>query len=250
MSDAAPTHDEFLGGRVRAWQPARGYRAGTDAVLLAAACPARPGESVLELGCGAGVASLCLLARVPDISLVGVERQQDYADLARRNAREAGAAVAVVSADLADLPHDIRQLSFDQVIANPPYFRAGQGTEAGDSGREAALREQTPLAAWTTAAHSRLRQGGWLTMIQLAERLPELLAALDRFGSVSVLPLQARTGRPAGRVLVRARKGGRGPFRLLAPLVMHVGDRHVRDGDGFSPEIEAVLRDAAPVRWP
>ena len=63
----------FLGGRLRLWQPARGYRSGADAVMLAAACPARPGERVLELGCGAGVALFCLGARVPGLHLAGLE---------------------------------------------------------------------------------------------------------------------------------------------------------------------------------
>ena len=45
-----PVANGFLGGRLRLWQPARGYRSGADAVMLAAACPARPGERVLELG--------------------------------------------------------------------------------------------------------------------------------------------------------------------------------------------------------
>jgi tRNA1(Val) A37 N6-methylase TrmN6 len=250
VNDDGLTRDAFLGGRVQAWQPARGYRAGTDPVLLAAACPARPGETVLELGCGAGVAGLCLAARVTGLSLTGVERQPDYAELARRNAREAGVDYRVLTADIAALPQELRRLSFDHVIANPPFYRPGAGTSAGDEGREAALRENTALPVWTAVAAARLAPGGWLTMIQAAERLPDLLAALDRFGSVSVLPLQARTGREAGRVILRARKGGRAPFRLLPALVLHEGERHLRDGEDFAPVVAAVLRDAAALPWP
>lgn len=248
MSDDL-TRDAFLGGRVHALQPSRGYRAGIDPVLLAAACPARTGQTVLELGCGVGVASLCLAARIPGLSIMGVERQADYADLARRNACEAGVAFAAITGDIAELPGELRQRSFDHVIANPPYFRAGEGTAAEDVGRETALREETPLALWTSVAAARLKQGGWLTMIQAAERLPDILSTLGRFGSISVLPVQAREGRAAGRVMLRARKGGRGPFRLLAPLVMHAGDRHIRDGDDYTPEISAVLRDGKPIDW-
>jgi tRNA1(Val) A37 N6-methylase TrmN6 len=243
------THDAFMGGRVRAWQPRRGYRAGNDPVLLAAACGARPGDSVLELGSGAGVASLCLAARVPEVAVTAVERQPLYADLARRNVAEAGAPVEVIEADLAELPAEVRQRSFHHVIANPPYFRAGAGTAAGDAGREAALREETPLSSWIEVAAARLRPGGWLTMIQVAERLPEVLGAMTGLGSVSVLPLQPREGRSAGRVLLRARKGGRAPFRLLPPLVLHVGAEHVADGDSYAPEVAAVLRDGGALDW-
>ena len=113
--------DGFLGGRLRIAQPVRGYRAGADAVMLAAACPARPGESVLELGCGAGVALLCLGARVPGLALTGLELQPAYAALARRNAAANGIAARVAEGDLAHMPALLRGESFDHVIANPPY---------------------------------------------------------------------------------------------------------------------------------
>jgi tRNA1(Val) A37 N6-methylase TrmN6 len=250
MTDGALTRDAFLGGRVHAFQPAGGYRAGTDPVLLAAACPARKGERVLELGCGVGVAALCLAARVPGLALTGVERQADYADLARRNAEAAGADLRVETADLVALPAGVKAVAFDHVIANPPYFRPGDGTAARDPGREAALREETPLAAWTSAAAARLRPKGWLTMIQAADRLPAILGTLSGFGSVSVLPLQSRPGRDAGRILLRARKGGRTPFRLLAPLVLHDGAAHDGDRDSYTSALTAILRDGAAIDWP
>lgn len=230
------TQDGFLNGRVMAWQPRTGYRAATDPVFLAAACPAKAGESVLELGCGVGVAALCLAARV-DVHVVGVERQVAYADLARRNGLD------VVVADLTALPAPLRQRSFDHVIANPPYY--GPGTGSDDPGRDVALREQTPLADWCAVARARLRPGGWLTMIHMAERLPDLLAGLDGFGSVAVQPLAPRVGRAAGRVVVRARKGAKGAFRLLAPILLHEGTEHRADGDDYSATSRAVLRDGA-----
>ena len=101
---ADTTRDAFLGGRVTALQPRRGFRASTDAVFLAAACPAQPGARVLELGCGVGVPALCLAARVPGLGLTGVEQQACYAELARRNAALNDAALEVVTADLAALP--------------------------------------------------------------------------------------------------------------------------------------------------
>ncbi len=244
FAEADLTHDAFLGGRVHAWQPKHGYRAATDPVLLAASVPARPGDDVLELGCGVGVASLCLAARVTDLDIIGVERQAEYAELAARNG------LNVVTADLTDLPDALRNQGFDQVIANPPYYAKGAGTAAADSGREQALREDTPLEQWIDVASRRLNPKGWLTMIQSADRLPEMLAALHpRLGSLSLLPVMAREGRPAGRVLLRARKGGRTPFRLLPPLIMHNGAAHKSDGEDYTQQIRAVLRDSESLDW-
>ncbi|WP_282601995.1 methyltransferase domain-containing protein [Paracoccus sp. PARArs4] len=244
MSDLR--RDGFLGGRLQLWQPARGYRSGADAVMLAAACRAGPGDSVLELGCGAGVASLCLAARVPGLRCMGLERQPDYAALALRNAQECGLPLDVLTGDLADPPAGLRGRGFDHVIMNPPYFLGG--TPAPDPGRATARTEETPLDDWLDAGLRRLNPKGWLTVIQRADRLDRIIAALQgRAGAISILPVAARQGREAGRVIVAARKGARAPLRLLAPFVMHDAPRHDVDREDLTPAAQAVLRDGLPI---
>ncbi len=217
---------------------------------MAAACPARSGQSVLELGCGAGVASLCLAARVPGLRLTGLELQPDYADLARRNAARSGQDMELFEGDLAAPPAALRACRFDHVLANPPFF-AHPGRPAADPGRETAQREVTPLALWVVTGLRRLTDGGHLTMILRADRLPDALAALaQRAGNVRVRPIAARTGQPAGRVLILARKGGRGGFRLLAPFILHAAPRHLRDGEDLTDAAREILRHGAALEWP
>jgi len=242
FADDALTDDRFLCGRLQLLQPARGYRAATDAVLLAAACPAGAGDRVLDLGCGAGAAALCLLARVPGVAVAGLELQPDYADLARRNAQRNGMAMEVAVGDLRHVPRDLRR-DFDHVIANPPWYPAG-GTPSPLARRDTALRAELPLSDWVQAAARRLAPGGTLTLIAGTDSLPVLLAALaPKLGSAAILPLAPRAGRPALRVILRARKGGRTPFRLLAPFVIHSGDAHDGDRESYTPDANAVLRD-------
>ena len=236
--------DKFLCGRLRLLQPVKGYRAATDPVLLAAACPARPGDSVLDLGCGAGAAALCLGLRVPGLRLAGLELQPGYADLARRNAALNGIPLEVHEGDLSRMPRDLRR-DFDHVIANPPYYPPG-GSPSPVAGRARAMQVETPLGDWVAAAARRLRPGGWLTLICGADGLPQVLSAMGtKLGSASVLPLAPREGRAARRVIVQARKGGRAAFRLLAPLVIHQGAVHDGDRESYTPEANAVLREGA-----
>lgn len=236
--------DKFLCGKLRLLQPVKGYRAATDPVLLAAACPAEAGQSVLDLGCGAGAASLCLGHRVPGLRLAGLELQAAYADLARRNAERNGIALEVHHGDLVQMPVALRR-DFDHVIANPPYYPAG-GSPSPIAARAQAMQVDTPLADWVMAATRRLRPGGWLTLICGADGLPEVLGALaPKLGSAAVLPLAPREGRAALRVIVQARKGGRAPFRLLAPFVIHAGAAHDGDRESYTPAANAVLRDGA-----
>ncbi len=236
------THDAFLCGKLHLWQPRDGYRAATDPVLLAAACPAVSGQSVLDLGCGVGAGALCLGARVQGLELYGLELQPEYAALARRNADENNIPMQVVCGDLAQMPTALRR-DFDHVIANPPYYRAGS-TPSPNAGRAAALMVgDTPLGQWVQTAARRLAPGGWLTLICGADGLPEVLSAMgDKMGSASVLPLSPRAGKPALRILLRARKTGRGAFRLLAPFVIHDGSAHSGDRESYTLAANAVLR--------
>lgn len=243
------TDDAFLGGRLHLLQPRAGYRAGIDPVLLAAAVPAEPGDSVLELGTGVGAAILCLGLRVPHLVLSGVEVQPEYAALARENAARNGISLELHTADLASLPGDLRARQFDHVIMNPPYHAGAARTAAPDTGRETAL-SGADLELWIDTAVRRLSPAGQLTMIHDAAALPTLLGSLDaRVGGVTVLPIAARAGRPARRVLLTCRKGSRAPFRLLPPRVLHDGSAHVADGDDYTAEISDVLRNGAPLRW-
>ena len=240
------TQDAYLGGKLHLWQPKRGYRAGVDPVLLAASVQAVAGQSVLELGCGAGAAILCLGARVPGLTLVGVEREAAWADLARRNGVD-----DVATADLTDLPMPLRERQFDHVLANPPFFDRSASRPSHDPLREAAHAQDTPLEDWVTAAGKRLKPQGRAHFIHRAERLPDLLNALPQdLGSAEVLPITSRKGRAAERIILRCKKNGRGAFRLHAPVVMHEGDAHRDDHtDDYAPAIRAVLREGAMLEF-
>lgn len=238
------TDNGFLGGRLRLLQPRDGYRAGADPVLLAASVRASAGESVLELGCGVGTALFCLGARVPGLSLTGVERQPDLARLAVRNAERNGIAARIVGADLAALPPELKATAFDHVMFNPPFFTGG--TAADDAGRAAGRHVETPLAVWVETALRRLRPGGGLYLIARVAQVPELISLADGpAGAIELVPLAPRRGREARLAILMARKGRRGPFRLHPPLVLHDGDRHLGDGDDHSAAATAILRDGA-----
>lgn len=242
-ADAGLTCDAFLDGRLRLWQPRTGYRAATDPLLLAAFVPARSGERVLELGCGPGAAVLALAVRVPGLELHGLELQPAYAELARRNAALNAIGLAVHEGDLRRPPAALRALSFDQVLANPPFHPAGF-IGPSDPGRDTAFREgEASVADWIDAGLRRLRPGGVLAMIHRTARLGAILAGLEgRAGAIEIVPLAGRAGRPAERVLVRARKGNLAPLTLYPPFTLHQGEAHERDGETYSAAAQRVLR--------
>ena len=232
------TDDRFLGGRVIVRQMQGGFRAGLDAVMLAAAVPARAGEEILELGAGAGTASLCLAARVSDVSIVGVEIDAVLAGLANDNAKANGAErrVRFVSGDVFDLPKELRR-DFAHVFCNPP-FHDDNGEVSPDASRDRALRDKGKLGDWIELGLKRIESGGTFTAIVRADRLSESLARLPDRG-VSIFPLWPHADEPAKRIILRAVKGSLAGSLLLPGLALH-------DPDGsYTFEADAVLRDGA-----
>ena len=239
------TTDAVLGGRVTLRQPALGYRVAIDPILLAAACQAEPGETVVDLGCGVGTAALCLARRVPDVRCVGVDLQSDLADLANENAAENGLAdrCRFLAGDILDRMLSIYATPSDHVIVNPPYLRRGSATPSDNPMKAMANVEgDADLAGWIAAAAKATRPGGTITFIHRADRLPELLAMLGgRCGGLVIQLLYPKAGAAAHRVVVAGRLGTRLPAIVLPGLVVHEAD------GSFAPAFERILREAAPL---
>ncbi len=239
--------DAILGGRVRLLQSARGYRAGMDAALLAAACDAQPRERVLDLGCGPGAVMLAAAVRRPGAHFTGIEADPDALDLARANIDLNGLADRVegLAGDVA-LPFSRLGLPrFDAALCNPPFFDDAGALRSPAPEKTRAWMATDGLAAWTGYLLKSVRDGGTITLIHRADRLADLLGLLaPKAGSIRIRPVQPRSASHASRVIVRAVRGGRAPLALLPPLVLHP------DGEGKHTEAaEAILRDAAPLLW-
>lgn len=235
------TIDAFLGGRLNLRQPKQGLRAGSDAVFLAAAVPARSGETALELGSGIGAAALCLARRVADLQVTGLEIQPDLVAYASANAMANDLAdrVEFIEADLHRPPAGMAG-RFDHVFANPPFFAAGN-TGSPDATRRLGRTETAPgdLPRWIAAMLGFARPQGSLTLIYRIERQAELLAALGSAAQAIVLPLLAGRDKPAKRVLVQAWKGRSGAVLHPPGLVLHGADGR------YTAEAETVLREGA-----
>ncbi len=222
------TEDAFLGGRLRLRQPKSGHRAGHDAMLLAAATPARPGDRVVDFGAGVGAAGLAVARRVAAIEIVLVEIDEALAALARGNAASNGIEAKVVAMDIASSADafaaaGLQPDSIDAVLMNPPFNDSARHRSSPDSSRESAhVAGAATLENWVHAARRILKSGGVLTLIWRADALGGVLAALDRgFGSLAILPVHGDATAPAIRILVRAIKGGRAPTQIYAGLMLN-----------------------------
>ena len=246
------TDDLFLGGALRIRQPKTGYRAGLDAVLLAAACPTGMDPArCLDCGAGAGVAGLAAARRIANLSVTLIERDPALAAMAASNiaANQLGDRCKIVQADLTRPLAEIAALApqagqFDHVLANPPYHAHGRGTRAADPLKDGShAMAAGAFDEWARFAAGMLRNGGSFTIIQRPDALAEILAALARrFGRVRILPLHARAGKSASRLLIQSIKGSRAGLEVLPGRVLHVTDQHA-----FTEEFDTILRHGAPL---
>ncbi|MGZ3276163.1 MAG: tRNA1(Val) (adenine(37)-N6)-methyltransferase [Caulobacteraceae bacterium] len=240
-------HSGFLGGRLNLAQPKKGYRAGMDAALLAAACDAAPGQRVIEAGCGAGAALLSAAVRRPDSQFTGVERDPEALALCLRNIAANGLAerVEALEGDVGGRFPALGLQPFDAALANPPFFDDPDAIRGPAPERAGAWIAEGGLEAWTRFLLKAVREGGTITMIHRADRLADILALLGKgAGSFKVRPIHPFADEPAKRVLVRAIKTGKAPLVLLPPLVLHD-----RSGGKHTAEADAILRGEAAISW-
>lgn len=222
MQDSFTT-DDFLGGKIKLRQPLDGYRATSDAVLLASAVHPKKGQKILDVGTGTGAVGLCLLARCPEITVTGIEIQENMAALADGNILLNGLSekMTVKTADIRTkrIPN-VKTGDFDWVVTNPPFILENQVSP--DPSRDIAHRESScSLSEWLTASLRYVTAGGYFAMINRADRLPEILSLIyGKLGDIHIIPVWTKEGEPAKRIIIVGRKGSKTPARLTPGIVL------------------------------
>ncbi|MDB4106437.1 methyltransferase [bacterium] len=254
MQDKEPafdslTQDGFLGQRLSLRQPKQGFRSGHDAVMLAASAAAKAGTRLAELGSGAGVASLCLAARAPQVHVTGIELDVNLVALAAQNSADNALSSRVVfqQGDVTGRFSDLNLApnQFDEVIANPPYYRAGAVKDLPDAGRQRAhVGDARTLEKWVMCACALVAARGFVSFIHRADALADLLLVMQpRLGGLQVLPIGPRPGAEATRIIVRGRRDSRAALRLLPMFVLQNSTGEP------SAAAEAVLRGGSALAF-
>ncbi len=253
MADPDITEDRLLDGRILLRQPRSGHRAGTDAVLLAAAAPADLSGLVIDVGAGVGTVGLILASRCPAAELALVEKDAAIAGLAEENlclnglANRGSVYIADVFSKGSLKQSGLLAKKAALVITNPPFedakcvrispipgkrdahVMAGEGTQR--------------LTAWILACLALLADSGTFLMIHRPEAMPEILAACGkRLGGVALMSVHSHRDKPASRILLRGKKGSRAPLSISPPLVLQEQGR-------FTPLAEAIHRGTRLLEW-
>ena len=243
--------NEFLAGKISLFQPIDGYRANTDSILLASAIEAKVGQTVLELGCGVGTVLFSLMSRVPDLRVVGVEIQKRYVELATRNADHNGFKAKILECDITAIPSDAKNLRYDHVILNPPFFSSIGSMPLAQKDKDIAKREgNATLDDWLDIAVKRCSLNGHIILIHRAEKLGQILKKMDRtIGDIKILPVSSFKGKNAHRVIVKGKKGSRAPLQILPPLLIHEICKSDNSQKIYTKIAESILRGGQGINW-
>jgi tRNA1Val (adenine37-N6)-methyltransferase len=227
------TTDLFLGGKLKIQQYKKGFRSGSDAVFLAAFIPETSGR-ILEIGCGAGVASLCLGIRLSKAHITGIDVEENLIQLAIQNAKnnslETQCRFSVQDIQNLDFPKQ----TFDHVFSNPPYF--DQSSPSPFPQKALARNQIVPPVKWIKECIKMAKPRGRVSFIYPTHSLHHLLQALEGLGDIQLFPLWPSKDKDSKRILVSARKGVKGGLHLHRGLILH------NDQGLYTAEADNVLR--------
>lgn len=239
--ESALAYNTLLNGAVKLYQPEKGFRVGTDTVFVAAAVKAKAEDRVLDMGCGVGGIGMCLLERIKDLRVTGIELQDIYADLAIKNIElnSRKGCFEVIKQDVMAF----KEINYDVVVTNPPYMESGTYKQSPDNAKNKAIGSIS-LDDWLHVANRALKPGGLFVMVHRADYLQRIILSLgSKFGDIEVIPLYSREGEVAKRVVIRAIKGSRAPSIIRRGLIVHGGGE-----GGYSEDALKVLRGGEALR--
>ncbi len=228
------TLDTLSVGNLQFLQAENGYRYSLDPILLSRFVNIKKSVKVVDLGSGCGILPL-LLARLSDVQeLIGIELQSGLAERSRRNVKLNALQnrVQILQGDIRDIRNLLPASCADQVVSNPPYRQLDSGRIAPNDERAVARHELAGgLADFVAAAGWLLKNGGSFAVIYLAERLPELMAAMvaARIEPKRLRMVHPRQGAAAKMVLLEGLKGGRPGLQVERPLYIYKDNKAGRD---------------------
>lgn len=246
--------DYLLDRKVKILQPNNGYRASTDAVLLAAFVSGLKNSSILDVGSGTGAVSLCLAKRLENLSpqITGLELQSELTELSNLSSTQNGFTNLYyknVDIRLGTKANNLCPCSFDIVVTNPPY--AERDLPSPNPGKALAHNHTDfDLQHWLDFCLKMTKPQGKIYLINRVEALPKICLYLhNKADNITILPVYSKYGQQAKRILVSAQKDSKAPCRILPPFITHLengeysseAQKILRSGLGFD-EIISILR--------
>lgn len=212
---------------------------GVDAVLLSYFADVKKYQKVLDIGTGTGIIPVLLAGKTKAKAIVGLEIQEDMAEMASRSIRlnNLEERVSIVNGDVKEYRRYFGKSSFDVVVSNPPYTNKGCGLVNPRDSKAISRHEiLCSLDDVVEAAASMLVPGGQLAVVHRPERLADIIYSMRNCG---IEPKYLRMVHPKPykkptMILIKGNRGGNPELKVLEPLYVY------NENGTYSEEINRI----------
>lgn len=223
------TCEELGCGGLVLFQAKKGFRFGTDAVLLADFAAECESERTLDLCCGNGIVPILLSHKTATKSIFGLEIQKEAHELSLRSveANRLQDRVKLMCGDLREADRIFERRSFSLITCNPPYMKSGGAKLSEHTSKMIARHElMCTLDDVVRAGAALLADGGHFCMVHRPSRLVDIFCTMRKYEIEPkrmrlVLP---RAGEKPTLVLVDGLWRGGCELSVLPPLVLYNED--------------------------
>ena len=236
--------NKILDGSISLFQPKKGFRVGIDSILLSSSI--KKYSNCIEFGTGSGVILIYLSKKFPNSNIIGVEKNIELIELAKKNLIENNinnTNTKVICNDLLDQAF-LKEYNnkFDRVIMNPPYFNLNKVIKS-DNKLKASARYETNINQWFLAAYKKLKPKGYMNFVFRSENLDLILSKLyNSWGDIKVFPLWPKAKVKSKLMIVQARKNVNSGVQILPGLILHNND------GSYTDECNSILNNKSNIQ--
>lgn len=208
-------------------QNKNGFCFGIDSVLLSDfAKQIKQGSKIADLGTGTGILPILLSAKTINTKIVGVEIQEEVANMAIRSVElnNLQNQIEIICDNIKNLKNKYEQGAFDAIVTNPPYKKKGTGKINVAEAKIISRHEITAtLHDFIETAKYLLKDQGELYLVHRPERLVDLMAELrsQKLEPKTLRFVQASAEKAPNLVLIKAVKNAKPFLKVQEPLIVY-----------------------------
>lgn len=219
--------DDLQINKLKIIQNSQGFCFGIDSVLLSDfAKNIKQDANVIDLGTGTGIIAILLSAKTKAKKIIGVEIQQQVADMARRSVimNKLEDKITIINEDIRNLDKKINIGDYDVIVTNPPYMKKNTGAKNKNNVKLISRHEvECNLEDIAKISYKLLKENGEIYMVHRPDRLVDIMEIFRKYKLEikEIRLVHSNENTIANLVLIKAVKNGKPFLKINKPLYIY-----------------------------